>query len=287
MSGISSISTVKNYIEKYQLFPRKKWGQNFLVDGNILSKIADSCGLDTNCYVVEIGPGLGALTRELAACSKGVLSIEIDNRMKEPLEMVLAAYSNTRILFADVLQVDIEAELKRVFNLPEIPLYKVCANIPYNITTPIIFRLLETCPHMVSATLMMQKEVASRIMASPGGKEYGLLTLMTAYYSEIEFLMKVSHNCFYPKPEVDSSVIRLTPIKQKRVQVKDEGRLKGLLRLAFQKRRKTMLNICSEFFRREKNEVVNVMEKLGISPACRPETLTIYEFAVLSDTFGG
>lgn len=279
MPGPESISTVKKLMQEYKLFPKKKWGQNFLVDGNILNKIADACEAGQDEFVVEIGPGLGALTRQLAIRSQGVLSIEIDKSLQEPLQAVLNDCSNVRLLFADVLKADIEAELKSAFNLEQVPRYQVCANIPYNITTPIIFQLLENCPNMTSATLMMQKEVAQRIVAKPGNKEYGLLTLMMNYYSDVELLMKVSHNCFYPKPEVDSSVIRITPRPQKRVQVRDEHKFRAFARAAFQKRRKTILNIYSSFFAIDKSEAEAQLKSLGIPPASRPENLSIQEFA--------
>ncbi|MEN6325011.1 MAG: 16S rRNA (adenine(1518)-N(6)/adenine(1519)-N(6))-dimethyltransferase RsmA [Syntrophomonas sp.] len=283
MPGPESINTVKNLMKEYKLFPKKKWGQNFLVDGNILNKIANACDSGTDEFVVEIGPGLGALTRQLAIRSQGVLSIEIDQSLQEPLQAVLDDCPNARLLFADVLKVDIETELKKAFNLEQVPRYQVCANIPYNITTPIIFQLLENCPHMIAATLMMQKEVARRIVAKPGNKEYGLLTLMMTYYSDVELLMKVSHNCFYPKPEVDSSVIRITPLPEKRVQVQDEQRFRDFCRAAFQKRRKTILNICSSFFEMDKGEVETHLQSLSIPPANRPENLSIQEFASIAD----
>ncbi|MDD2619527.1 MAG: 16S rRNA (adenine(1518)-N(6)/adenine(1519)-N(6))-dimethyltransferase RsmA [Syntrophomonadaceae bacterium] len=284
MSGPESIATVQKMMKQYNLFPKKKWGQNFLVDGNILNKIADSCDLNQHEYVVEIGPGLGALTHQLASRSQGVLSIEIDNSLQEALQPVLDHHTNVRLLFADVLKVNIESAIKQTFNLTKIPQYQVCANIPYNITTPIIFQLLENCPNMTSATLMMQKEVAQRILAVPGNKEYGLLTLMMAYYSEAKFLMKVSHNCFYPRPEVDSSVIRITPLREKRVRVDDENIFKQFCRAAFQKRRKTILNICSGFFKLEKTAVEKHLTEMGISPKSRPENLNIQEFARITDT---
>lgn len=286
MPGPESINTVKKLMEEYKLFPKKKWGQNFLVDGNILNKIANTCDSGQPGFAVEIGPGLGALTRQLAMRNQGVLSIEIDKSLQEPLQTVLEQYPNTRLLFADVLKADIEAELKNAFNLEQIPGYQVCANIPYNITTPIIFKLLEECPHMLSATLMMQKEVAQRILALPSSKDYGLLTLMMSYYSDVELLMRVSRNCFYPRPEVDSSVIRITPLTAKRVQVKDEQRFKDFTRAAFQKRRKTILNICSSFFAMDKGAVEGHLKSLGIPPASRPENLSIQEFASIADRLG-
>ncbi|MDD2510537.1 MAG: 16S rRNA (adenine(1518)-N(6)/adenine(1519)-N(6))-dimethyltransferase RsmA [Syntrophomonas sp.] len=286
MNRIDSISGIRYYLGKYGIHPRKKWGQNFLLDGNILRKIALSCNPGSENLLVEIGPGLGALTKELAAISRGVLAIEIDSSLREPLAESLHGLKNTYLKFADVLQIDLEEELRKAFGLQEISGYKVCANIPYNITTPIIFKLLETCPHMESATLMMQKEVARRILASPGSKEYGLLTLTTAYYADVKYMMPVSRNCFFPRPEVDSSVIQLLPIRGKRVQVKDELSFKKLLRVSFQKRRKTILNICADFFAREKPEIHSILTAIGIDPRSRPENLAIEQFARISNILG-
>jgi 16S rRNA (adenine1518-N6/adenine1519-N6)-dimethyltransferase len=277
-----SLSQIRELMRRYDFYPRKKWGQNFLIDGNILNKIASSCKLTQDDYVIEIGPGMGALTVKLANDSGGVLAIDIDQDLQVMLNEVLCEYDNIRILFADILTVDLEKELAKAFALPQPWPYQVCANIPYNITTPIIFHLLENCPHLISATLMMQKEVAERIMASPGGKEYGLLTLMTSYYAHSELLMNVSRNCFYPRPEVDSAVLRITPRKEK-IKVKDETLFKALLRASFQKRRKTILNICTGFSKQDKNQIRGWLEQWGISPLARPENLSLEDFALLSN----
>jgi 16S rRNA (adenine1518-N6/adenine1519-N6)-dimethyltransferase len=267
---------------RYEFFPRKKWGQNFLIDGNILNKIVSSCDLNQDNYVIEIGPGLGALTMKLAKTSRGVLAIEIDRDLQVMLQEVLAGYNNVRLLFANILEVNLEEELIKAFALPTVQPYQVCANIPYNITTPIIFYLLEKCSHLQSATLMMQKEVAQRIMASPGGKDYGLLTLTTSYYASSELLMNVSRNCFYPRPEVDSAVLRITPRREK-IKVNDELVFKNLLRASFQKRRKTILNIYTEFSGQDKNQIQGLLQQWGISPQARPENLSLDDFVLLAN----
>ncbi|MBC7076181.1 MAG: ribosomal RNA small subunit methyltransferase A [Syntrophomonadaceae bacterium] len=285
MFKTDSLSEVKRLVRDYQIYPRKKWGQNFLFDRNILDKIVNCCELDLNDFIIEIGAGLGGLTRLLALRSGGVLAFEVDTRFKAVLNEVLAGLDNVRLIFADVLQVDIEEELKKSFSLDKIPFYKVCANIPYSITTPIIFHLLEKCVHMQSAVLMVQKEVADRILASPGDKDYGLLTLMVAYYSDVKFLMKVSSSCFYPSPEIESSVIQIKPLKEKRVAVENEKIFKQFLRTAFQRRRKTILNTASLFFNLKKDEAQKKMEQIGILPANRPEDLSIEDFALLTNAF--
>ncbi|MEN6462764.1 MAG: 16S rRNA (adenine(1518)-N(6)/adenine(1519)-N(6))-dimethyltransferase RsmA [Syntrophomonas sp.] len=286
MTSAASLSGVKYFMERYKLYPKKRLGQNFLVDRNILCKIADSCDLDpSRDLVIEIGPGMGALTEQLSLRGLGVFAIDIDSSLEPLLQEALDRYDNIKLLFADILKINLEQEFKNAFNLNEILPYKVCANIPYNITTPIIFNLLETCPHMQSATIMMQKEVASRLLAAPGGKDYGVLTLMAAYYSKIEHIMNVSRNCFYPRPDVDSTVVRITPLGHKRVEVINESVFKNLIRSSFQKRRKTILNIFSDFFGISKEQINNELQHLGISCQKRPENLTIEEFACIANVF--
>lgn len=287
MVSPASLSTVRNMMKRYELHPQKKWGQNFLVDKNILSKIVASCELNGGGLVVEIGPGMGALTERLAAAGDKVLAIDIDQKLKPVLEETVGDYDNVRLVFGDILQLNLEQEMAAAFKLENISPYKVCANIPYNITTPIIFYLLETCPNLQSAVLMVQKEVAVRLLASPGGKDYGLLTLNVAYHSQVEMITQVSHNCFYPRPEVDSSVVKITPYPDhhKRVTVKDDQLLKNFMKAAFQKRRKIILNSCASFFNCEKNEATSLLQALGISPEIRPERLTLEDFARITDAF--
>lgn len=285
MPDTASISVAREVMDKYSLYPKKSLGQNFLVDKNILKKIVESCDITADEYVVEIGPGLGSLTRELASKARGVLAIDIDSTLKPVLKELKDEYTNISLLFADILKTDIEAELKKAFQLDENISYKVCANIPYNITTPIIFHLLENCSNMESATLMMQKEVSKRLLASPGSKDYGRLTLTTAYYADIKHVTNVSHNCFYPRPEVDSAVVRIKAKQEKDIMVHNEDLFKELLRAAFQKRRKTILNVISGFFKVDKEYSEEKLRKLGIKPELRPENLTIDDFANLVNAF--
>lgn len=284
MIKTSTISGLKAIMDKHQLFPKKKWGQNFLVDGNILTKIADQAADSEVSYVLEIGPGLGALTTELAARFEGVLAVDIDNSLEPALREVLQDFSQVQLLFADILDIKIEETLNSYYPATESG-FVVCANIPYNITTPIIFKLLEECPAMKGAILMIQKEVADRILANPGGKDYGLLTLMTRYRADVRLITKVSRNCFYPRPEVDSSVIILMPLSQPRVLVPDEEEFKGLMRTAFQMRRKTMLNICHTYYAVDKQIAQTKLEAAGINPMTRPEQLSLEDFARIAVGF--
>lgn len=284
MSDISSPSVIRNIIQHHGLHPLKRLGQNFLIDRNVLNKIADSCSISPSQYLVEIGPGLGTLTQELASRSQGVFAIEIDRRLEPILSALAAEKTNIRILYQDILKIDIEEELQKAFDLKTIPPYQICANIPYNITTPIIFQLLEKCPHMQSATLMMQKEVGTRIMAVPGNKDYGRLTLTIAYYARVEHIMNVSHHCFYPKPEVDSAVLKIIP-RPTKLYIKNEAVFKRFINEAFQKRRKTILNITTDFFGLEKEAVARELKALGLNPNLRPENLSLEDIAGLLNTF--
>ncbi len=282
---IYSKAGIRQMNSKYNIYPHKRWGQNFLLDKNVLNKIANLSSITWEDYVIEIGPGLGALTRQIASRSKGVLAIEIDPSLQEVLNENLANSNNYRLKFEDVLKVNIEQELSQAFNLSTISTYKVCANIPYNITTPIIFNLLENCPNMEYAVLMMQKEVASRIKAMPGSKAYGLLTVMIQYYADVEFLMDVSRNCFFPRPEVDSAVIKIIPHHPPKFKLKNQAAFKSLVKKAFQMRRKTMLNVCVAEFGVEKERIKKYLDNLDIDGNKRPENLTIYDFISITENW--
>jgi 16S rRNA (adenine1518-N6/adenine1519-N6)-dimethyltransferase len=281
----ASPSVTKSLMKKYGLFPKKRLGQNFLLDRNVLTKIADSCAITPEQYLVEIGPGLGGLTQELAARSRGVLAIEIDTSLEPALQELASENTNVKFLFKDVLKVNIEDEIKIAFGLDEMVSYQVCANIPYNITTPILFQLLETCPNMQTATLLMQKEVGQRLLAVPGNKDYGRLTLTTAYYADVQHIMNVSRNCFFPQPEVDSSVLKIIPLRAKKLVVNHEEVFRDLLRASFQKRRKTILNITSSFFKLDKKVTESKLLELGLAANLRPENLSIEDFARMVNAF--
>ncbi len=283
MPDRSSPSGVKRILNQHGLFPKRRWGQNFLADRNVLTKIAASCA-DKNLYTLEIGPGLGGLTQELLQCSPGVLAVEIDTSLEPILSDLAAKNASLKIIFADILKIDIEAALQKAFDLPEIPPYQVCANIPYNITTPIIFKLLQNCPTMESATLMMQKEVGTRLMASPGSKAYGRLTIMATYYADIKHVMDISRNCFYPRPEVDSIILKITPRLVKKVLVNEEV-LTSFVKMAFQKRRKTILNITCDFFLIDKPETSKKLQEMGMKPGLRPEDLSLEDIAGIINAF--
>lgn len=282
MINPDSISGLRSLLKEYNIKPVKALGQNFLTDRNVLRNIAEKADLSVQEYVVEIGPGLGALTQQLTPRCKGLLAIDADARLEEPLKALIGGQPGVRLLIKDVLSVDLEAELAAAFSLPEPPSFSVCANIPYHITSPIIFKLLEQCPHLRTATLMMQKEVGERILAQPGTKSYGLLTVMTRWYAEAVLLMKVSKNCFTPKPEVDSAVLQFRP-RPGKYPCQNEDLFKHLVRTSFQMRRKTMSNICVKVFMGNKNDLETRLVNLGIDPQRRPETLTVSEFILIAD----
>jgi 16S rRNA (adenine1518-N6/adenine1519-N6)-dimethyltransferase len=279
-----SPSAVRSILQRYGLHPKKRLGQNFLVDRNVLTRIATAADLTPGQYVVEIGPGLGGLTQELAQRAQGVLAVEIDTSLAPVLHELAGQLDNVRLLFGDILAVDIEAELAKAFDLEEPPPYQVCANIPYNITSPIIFMLLQRCPALQSATLMVQKEVGERLLARPGSKDYGRLTVTASYRAQVELVMAVSRNCFYPRPEVDSIVVSLRPRRFAGIEPGQEQVLLDFIRSAFQKRRKTILNIASQFFGRDKPSTTEALERLGLSPLLRPENLSLEDFARLVET---
>ena len=281
----SSPSAVHDIMQRYGLFPKKRWGQNFLIDRNIMVKIAESCHLTPDSYVVEIGPGLGGLTQELAKGSRGVLAIEIDRSLQPALNELAAEYHNIKCLYDDVLKVDIERALEQAFGPVEPESYQVCANIPYNITTPIIFHLLHSCPRMHSATLMMQQEVGARLLAAPGSKDYGRLTVAAAYYAQVRPVINVSRNCFYPRPEVDSVVVRITPHRPKPMLVNQESIFTEFLKAAFQSRRKTLLNITAGFFQLTKADTELWLNELSLKSNLRPENLSLEDFVRLINRF--
>jgi 16S rRNA (adenine1518-N6/adenine1519-N6)-dimethyltransferase len=249
---------------------RRRLGQHFLLDPSILKRIVDVAGITPSDTVVEIGPGHGRLTRLLSERASRVIAIEIDpylyNRLKEEIEGI----DNITLIHGDALR----------FSYDEIGRFKVVANIPYYITTPIIFGLLEHRERLISMTLTVQKEVARRIVASPGTKDYGVLSVIMQYYGEPSLKFIIPRGAFRPPPDVDSAVIRIDILKEPRVKVKDEANFLRIVRAAFGQRRKTLSNALKSLVNADIKEI---LEKAGIEPMRRGESLTIEEFARLSD----
>ncbi|WP_026693229.1 16S rRNA (adenine(1518)-N(6)/adenine(1519)-N(6))-dimethyltransferase RsmA [Peribacillus kribbensis] len=271
-------------LEKYGFSFKKSLGQNFLIDTNILKRIVDFAELTEESGAVEIGPGIGALTEQLARSSKKVTAFEIDQRLLPILNETLEPYDNVSIIHSDVLKADLAEVLKEEF--PSISDIMVVANLPYYVTTPIIMKILEEKLPVRGIVVMLQKEVADRISAKPGSKEYGSLSIAIQYYTEAETVLIVPKTVFVPQPNVDSAVIRLTMRKEPPVKVTDEEFFFTVTRSSFAQRRKTILNnLVSQLSngKEKKDIILSALAESGIDPARRGETLSIEEFAVLSE----
>jgi len=273
---------VRSLLAEKELRPHKGLGQNFLVDKNILEKIAAAGQITKTDVVLEIGTGLGALTLFLADAAVQVITVEIDKKLIPILQEIFDSRLNITLIPGDILAFDWEQTL---FGFLKSPLDKliICANLPYYITSPIIFRILEHKDRVKHAVLMVQREVADRLLAIPGTKDYGLLTVMVNRMAEVEMITRVSRNCFYPSPEVDSAVIRLTPRSQLPVVVEKEEVFVELIRAAFQARRKTMLNVLVNRHLADRDRALEILLSLGIDPKRRGETLSIEEFARIAN----
>jgi 16S rRNA (adenine1518-N6/adenine1519-N6)-dimethyltransferase len=277
-------SNIKKILQENDLRPSKSLGQNFLADKNIIHNLLEKAGIREKDLVIEIGPGLGVLTRELCQRAGMVLAVEIDKHLIPILEEVLEEYPNKEILHQDILKVNLQQRIQDI-RLPDgqVPeAIKVVANLPYYITTPILMKLLEDKLPLSSITVMMQKEVAERLMAKPGTKEYGAITLAVQYYGQCKILLSVPKEVFFPQPKVDSTVIQI--VLQERVfdsQV-EETILFGLIKAAFGKRRKTLLNGLTGAFGLSKDEVKALLETVGIQENRRGETLSLEEYMNLS-----
>ncbi len=271
-------------IQKYEFAFQKKFGQNFLIDTRVLDKIINAAGLTKEDMVLEIGPGIGTMTQYLAEAAREVVAVEIDNNLIPILRETLKDYENVTIINNDILKVDIK-ELAESHNGNR-PI-KVVANLPYYITTPIIMGLFESNVPIDNITVMVQKEVAERMQAKPGTKDYGALSLAVQYYAEPYIVANVPPNCFIPRPNVGSAVIRLTRHQDPPVQVKDAGLMFTLIRASFNQRRKTLQNglyNSPELFY-TKEQIAWAIEQLGVSVQIRGEALTLEQFGRLSDIF--
>ena len=265
-------------IQKYNFNFKKSFGQNFLIDSHVIDKIIRAAEITKEDNVLEIGPGIGTLTQYLAEAAGRVVAVEIDEKLIPVLGETLAEYDNVEIINQDILKCDIDS----IFGGEP---FKVVANLPYYITTPIIMGLLEGDSHFESLTVMIQKEVADRMKAGPGTKDYGALSLAVQYYAEPYLAANVPPNCFMPRPNVGSAVIRLKRLAEPRVSVKDEKLMFGLIRAAFMERRKTLLNAVKNYREMDisKEKVETALVELGIDTRIRGEALTLEQFAELAD----
>lgn len=271
---------VKEIIEKHGFRFSKSLGQNFLIDGNIIDKIIEGSNINAGDGIIEIGPGIGTLTQKLCENAEKVVAIELDNNLLPILEETLGDYNNVEIIHGDVLKVDLHQLIREKL---EDRMVKVVANLPYYITTPIIMKLLEEKLDIDKIVVMVQKEVAFRMKALPGNKDYGALSVAVQYYSKPEIIVDVPQNVFMPRPNVDSAVIMLDVYKAPAVQVKEQKLFFRVVKAAFGKRRKTLLNALANSIDLKKEEIEAVLKRSEIDPMRRGETLDIAEFARISD----
>jgi 16S rRNA (adenine1518-N6/adenine1519-N6)-dimethyltransferase len=282
MEKLSNPQRTIEVIKKYEFCFQKKFGQNFLIDGHVLDKIIAGAGVTKEDMVLEIGPGIGTMTQYLAEAAGRVVAVEIDRNLLPILDETLQAYDNVSVIHADVLSLDLNQLVREQNNGRPI---KVVANLPYYITTPIIMALFEQHVPIDNITVMVQKEVAARMKAGPGTKDYGALSLAVQYYAEPYIVANVPCNCFMPRPNVDSAVIRLTKYDKPQVAVSDEALLFKLIRASFNQRRKTLVNGLknSSELSFSKEQAAEAIEKAGLSPSVRGEALTLEQFAQLTN----
>lgn len=285
---IATPSRTKEIMARHGLEVKKSLGQNFLVDSNILTRMLDEAGVSKETNVIEIGPGIGALTERLARAAKKVVAFEIDQRLLPVLDETLAPYDNVKVIHADILEVNLAETLAQEFDLSE-PLL-VVANLPYYITTPIIMNLLESGIPIDGFAMMMQKEVAQRMTAQPGTKAYGSLTVAIQYWCQARIGFIVPRTVFNPPPNIDSAILILTKREKPVVEVDDQDFFFALVRHSFTQRRKTLWNNLSKAYVNEsvtKADLEKLLAQVEIDPSRRAETLSIEEFANLANAFYG
>ena len=285
MANLGNPKNTIEIIQKYEFMFQKKFGQNFLIDTHVLEKIISAAGITKNDCVLEIGPGIGTMTQYLAENAGHVVAVEIDRNLITILKETLADYDNVTVINEDILRVDIKA-LAEEYNGGK-PI-KVVANLPYYITTPIIMGLFESGVPIDNITVMVQKEVADRMKEGPGSKDYGALSLAVQYYAEPEIVANVPPNCFIPRPNVGSAVIRLTRHKEMPVEVKDPALMFKIIRASFNQRRKTLQNGLGNASELPytKEQIAAAIAEMGLTPTIRGEALSLAQFAQLSDILG-
>lgn len=283
MPTLGNPTNTLTMLKKYDFNFQKKFGQNFLIDANILEKIVLAADIKKDDCVLEIGPGIGTMTQYLCENAREVVAVEIDKKLIPILrDDTLSSYNNVTVINEDILKVDINAIVREKNRGKPI---KVVANLPYYITTPIIMGLFEQHVPLASITIMVQKEVAQRMQTSPGTKDYGALSLAVQYYAVPEVVMTVSAGCFIPKPNVDSAVIKLIRRDAPPVSTADEEYMFKIIRASFNQRRKTLVNSLNnaEGLNISKEKTLAVLEKMGLSATIRGEALSLFQFAEIAD----
>ena len=282
MANLGIPANTIEVLQKHQFRFQKKFGQNFLIDPRVLDRIVTEAGVTKDDMVLEIGPGIGTLTQYLCEAARQVVAVEIDNNLIPILQETLGAYQNVKVIHDDILKVDIA---KLVAEENDGKPVKVVANLPYYITTPIIMGLFESHVPLESITIMVQKEVADRMQAKPGTKDYGALSLAVQYYAEPKIVANVPPNCFMPRPTVGSAVIRLTRHEQPVVEVADEKLMFDIIRASFNQRRKTLQNGLknSPLLHFSKEQILGALKRMGLSETVRGETLSLEQFAELTN----
>lgn len=282
---IADYSVTRAVLERHGFTFKKSFGQNFLTDTNILQKIVDTAEIDKNVNVIEIGPGIGALTEFLAENAAEVMAFEIDDRLIPILDDTLRDFDNVKVINEDILKSDLQSRIKEFAN-PDLPI-KVVANLPYYITTPILMHLIESKIPFAEFVVMMQKEVADRISAEPNTKAYGSLSIAVQYYMTAKVAFVVPRTVFVPAPNVDSAILKMTRREQPLVQVKDEDFFFRVSKISFVHRRKTLWNNLTSHFGKAdeiKAKLEQALEIAEIKPSIRGEALSIADFARLADT---
>lgn len=282
MANLGNAKNTVEVIKKYDFSFQKRFGQNFLIDEHVLGKIIDASLVGPEDGVIEIGPGIGTMTQLLSERAKKVVAIEIDKELIPILTDTLAECDNVKVIHADVMKTDLNKLIEEEFPNMDV---RVVANLPYYITTPIVMGLLENHVPVTSITIMIQKEVAQRMQAAPGTKDYGALSLAVQYYANTYIAANVPPNCFMPRPKVGSSVIRLDLHKEAIVDVDNEKLMFDIIRGAFNQRRKTMVNAVGNFAGLDftKEEIICALNKVGLDENVRGEALSLEQFAALAN----
>ena len=282
---IADYSVTRAVLERHGFTFKKSFGQNFLTDTNILQKIVDTAEIDKHVNVIEIGPGIGALTEFLAENAAEVMAFEIDERLMPILADTLQEFENVKIINEDILKSDLQARIKE-FSNPELPI-KVVANLPYYITTPILMHLIESRIPFSEFVVMMQREVADRISAQPNSKSYGSLSIAVQYYMTAKVAFIVPRTVFVPAPNVDSAILKMVRRDQPAVEVKDEPLFFKVSKASFTHRRKTLWNNLTSYFGKSnevKTKLESALDNAELSPSVRGEALDLQEFARLADS---